>query len=115
MFRRFYWAFELIFSAHLGAAKREAAGDFSRIFGGVVTVLIALIFLLFALAVAHLGAAFAIVHTLGRSYGFAISAVCGADLCIGLLLLLRARARLSAPLLVETRATLKKVAQVIAP
>ncbi len=115
MLLRLYRAFELLLKAHLSTAKREATDDFVRVLTGLAMTALAFVFMVFALMLAHAGAIFAFEHFFSRGYGVAIGAVGGTDFAIGATLLLIARAKISAPVLVETRATLTKVAKVFVP
>lgn len=113
MLVRGYRAFELLFSVHAKLARREAADDLRRVLTGVVLALVAAVLLLFALCLAHGAAVLLVQRRLQWDLPASIGAVAGADVAIALLLLLVTRARLSAPVLPETRAMVKKAAAVL--
>jgi hypothetical protein len=103
MLVRAYRAFELLFSVHAKLARREAGDDLRRIVSGLVLAVLALGLVSFALVLGHAAAVFAVERRFQWGYPTTIGAVAGAD----------ARARLSAPVLPETRAMVKKAAAVL--
>lgn len=110
---RGYRAFELLFSVHAKLARREAEGDLRRILSGVVLAALALALVGFALILGHAAAVVAVERRFQWGYAASIGAVAGADAFLALVLLLLARARLTAPVLPETRAMVKKAAAVL--
>lgn len=110
---RGYRAFELLFSVHAKLARREASDDLRRIVSGLVLAVLALALVSFALVLGHAAAVLAVERRFQWGYPTSIGAVAGADAFLALVLLLIARARLSAPVLPETRAMVKKAAAVL--
>ncbi len=106
-------AAELLASAHASRAKDEAARDASRLLGGAMLLGVAVA--LAALAVLLLdAAAVLLVHertSVGLAGSCAVVAACNALLALGVALV--ARGKLAAPLLRETRATLRRAVTVI--
>jgi hypothetical protein len=113
MLVRAYRAFELLFSVHAKLARREAGDDLRRIVSGLVLAVLALGLVSFALVLGHAAAVFAVERRFQWGYPTSIGAVAGADALLALVLFLVARARLSAPVLPETRAMVKKAAAVL--
>lgn len=113
MLVRAYRAFELLFSTHAKIARREASEGAQRILSGLLYLLVALIFAGFALILGHAAAVVAIERRFQWGYAASIGVVAGADVLLTLILLLIARARLSKPVLSETRAMVKKAASVL--
>ncbi|MEZ4294017.1 MAG: phage holin family protein [Polyangiaceae bacterium] len=113
MLVRAYRAFELLFSVHARLAQKEASEDARRIVTGIILAVLAFSLLSFALILGHAAAVMAVEHRFHLGYPASIGAVAGADIALALLLLLLARARLSAPVLPETRAMVKKAAAVL--
>lgn len=110
---RGYRAFELLFSVHAKLAQREATEDLRRIVLALVVAAVALALLGFALILGHAAAVLAVERRFQWGYPASIGAVAGADVLVALVLLLRTRAQLSAPVLPETRAMVKKAASVL--
>lgn len=110
---RGYRAFELLFSVHAKLARREAADDLRRVLTGVALALVAIALLVFALVLGHAAAVLLVQRRFQWDLASSIGAVAGGDVAIALLLLLVSRARLSAPVLPETRAMVKKAASVL--
>jgi hypothetical protein len=110
---RGYRAFELLFSVHARLARREAGDDLRRIATGVALAVLALGLVSFALIPGQAAAVLAVERRFQWGYPASIGAVAGADVFLALVLLLIARARLSAPVLPETRAMVKKAAAVL--
>lgn len=110
---RGYRAFELLFSVHARAAQREASSDLRRILTGIVLALIALGLLSFALILGQAAAVVLVEKRFQWGLPASLGAVAGADVAIALILLLTARARLTTPVLAETRAMVKKAASVL--
>lgn len=110
---RGYRAFELLFSMHAQLARREAEGALGRVLSAVLLLSLALGLVGFALALGHAAAVLAVERRFHWGYPASIGAVAGADALLALLLALIARSRLSAPVLPETRAMVKKAAAVL--
>lgn len=110
---RAFAAVELLASAHASRAKDEAGRDLSRIGTGAVLLVIGALFLMFTLLLADVLAVLVLVERAHLATYMAVLAVAGANLVLGLSCLLIGRARLKAPVLVETRATLKRAAIVM--
>jgi hypothetical protein len=91
---------------HIQFAQREVANDLGRLLTGVVLLAIGGVLAVFGLLWAEL----ALVDYLTTHLGHlrAVLAVAGGDLLIGLMLLMRGRARLRKPILKETRALVRR-------
>ncbi len=113
MFTRGYRAFELLVSVHAKVARSEASRDLRRIVSGLVLAAVALSLAGFALILGHAAAVLVVQRRLQWDLAPSIGAVAGADVAVALVLLLVARARLSTPVLTETRAMVKKAAGVL--
>lgn len=110
MLTRGYRAFELLFSVHARVARNEASRDLRRVVSGLVLVAVALSLAGFTLILGHAAAVLVVQRRLQWDLAPSIGAVAGADVAVALVLLLMARARLSTPVLAETRAMVKKAA-----
>lgn len=103
---------EVLASAHAKRAKEEAARDAGRIGGALGLLAAAALLLVPACLLAH----FALVVWLRDRFALALAPAAGAvaagDVLCALLLALVARAKLAPPVLAETRATLKRAAEV---
>ncbi len=113
MWMRGYRAFELLFSVHAKVARSEASRDLRRVVTGIVLVVVAISLVGFAFILAHAAAVLVVQRRLQWDWAPSIGIVAGADVGIALVLLLMARARLSTPVLTETRAMVKKAAGVL--
>ncbi len=113
MLTRGYRAFELLVSVHAKVARNEASRDLRRIVSGLVLAAVALSLAGFALILGHAAAVLVVQRRLQWDLAPSIGAVAGADVAVALVLLLVARARLSTPVLTETRAMVKKAAGVL--
>jgi hypothetical protein len=110
---RAFAAVELLASAHASRAKDEAGRDLSRIGSGAVLLAAGALFLMFTLLLADVLAVVLLVERAHLALTMAVLAVAGVNLALGLVCLLIGRARLKKPVLVETRATLKRAAIVM--
>jgi hypothetical protein len=113
MLVRGYRAFELLFSAHAKVAQREASADLRRVLSGLALVAVAVGLLGMALVLGHAAAVLAVQKRFQWDLAASIGAVAGGDVGVALVLVLIARARLSTPVLAETRAMMKKAASVL--
>lgn len=113
MLVRAYRAFELLFSVHARLARREAKEDVRRILAGVFLIFLALGLVGLAMILGQAAAVLAVERRFQWGYPSSIGAVAGADALVAALLLIIARGRLSAPVLPETRAMVKKAASVL--
>jgi hypothetical protein len=104
---------ETLVRAHADRAKREASADLSRIVSGIVTLALALVFGLVALAALELALLFALREFGALSWLHAALAVAGTNLAVGAALTLIGRARLKKPVLAETRKTLHEAIEVL--
>jgi hypothetical protein len=104
---------EVLASAHAARAKEEASRDLSRILMAFALFGLAALLLMPACLLAHVG----LVSWIHDRYGISIASASGGlaamDVVLALLLALVARARLSSPVMVETRATLKRAVAVL--
>ena len=110
---RAFAAVELLASAHASRAKDEAGRDLSRIGSGAILLVAGALFSMFALLFADVLGVVLLVERAHLALPMAVLAVAGANLALGLVCLLVGRARLKQPVLVETRATLKRAAIVM--
>lgn len=110
---RAFAAFELLASAHASRAKDEAGRDLSRIGTGAVLLVVGALFLMFTLLLADVLAVVLLVERAKLALTMAVLAVAGVNLALALVCLVIGRARLKKPVLVETRATLKRAAIVM--
>lgn len=106
-------ALELIASAHASRAREEAGKDASRVLGGVVLLLLAIFFCVPVVLLVDAALVLYLVERGTFSLPAALGAVAAGNALVVLALGLRARSQLEAPVLVETRATLKRAAIVI--
>jgi hypothetical protein len=110
---RGYRAFELLFSVHARVAVREASTDLRRILTGIALGLAALALLSFALILGQFAAVLLVEKRFQWGLPASLGAVACGDIAVALVLLLATRARLSTPVLAETRAMMKKAASVL--
>jgi len=110
---RLFGAVELIASAHASRARDEAGRDLSRIGSGAALVVVATFFFVPTLLLVDVAVALLLRDRAGLALYAALLSVAGANAAIALGALLVARARLASPVLVETRATIKRAALVI--
>jgi hypothetical protein len=110
---RAFAAVELLASAHASRAKDEAGRDLSRIGSGALLLVVGALFLMFTLLLADVLAVLLLVERARLAAYMAVLAVAGVNLTLGLASLLIGRARLKKPVMVETRATLKRAAIVM--
>lgn len=106
-------ALEVLLSAHASRARDEASRDISRIGAGAVLLVLALALVAPALLLLDLAAVLVIEEHLRWGWAASCVAVAALDVALAGLALAAARARLGAPVLVETRSTLKRAALVI--
>ncbi|MBL9026154.1 MAG: phage holin family protein [Myxococcales bacterium] len=106
-------ALEVLLSAHASRARDEASRDISRIGAGAVLLVLALALVAPALLLLDLAAVLVIQEHLRWGWAASCVAVAALDVVVAGLALTAARARLAAPVLVETRSTLKRAALVI--
>lgn len=106
-------ALELIGSAHASRARDEAKRDASRLVSGLLLGLVAVLLVIPAVAVADVAAALALAARGVLSLPSALAAAAAIDALVVVALVLAARARFTSPVLVETRATLKRAALVL--
>jgi glycerol dehydrogenase-like iron-containing ADH family enzyme len=101
-------ALAVLLGLHLQHAQQEASNDAGRLVAGVWLLAAGTVFALLGIAVGELGAAWAIHHHLGLDWLRTLLLLAGADLLLGLLLVLWARAKLRKPLLQQTRELLRR-------
>lgn len=106
-------AVELLLSAHASRAREEASKDLSRMLSGALLLLAALFFLALVVPLADVAASLLVHDRYGWSLPASLGWVASANVLVALLLAFVARGRLSTPVLVETRATLKRAAIVL--
>jgi hypothetical protein len=94
---------------HVQYAQQEARSDLGRVLGAVALLVIGLLLLFMALLLGHAGLVFYLSRAVpGLGAIRAALLVAGADLVLGLLALLAGRARLSKPVLQQTRALIRR-------
>ena len=91
---------------HVRYAQREAANDAGRVVGALMLVVAGAVLGLFGLLFAHLALMDHLTTLMPRSR--AVLVVAGGDFSLAMMLLLVARARLRKPVLVETRAMVRR-------
>jgi hypothetical protein len=106
-------ALEVLLSAHASRARDEASRDISRIGAGAVLLVLALALVAPALLLLDLAAVLVVQEHLRWGWAESCLVVAVLDVVLAGLALMAARARLAAPVLVETRSTLKRAALVI--
>lgn len=110
---RLYGAVELIASAHASRAKEEASRDLSRLAAGAVLIALAVALVMPALFLASLAAVLVLEQSSGLGFPTSAAVVACADIVLALAIAVAGRARLAAPVMQETRATLKRAATVL--
>ena len=110
---RAFAAVELLASAHASRAKDEAGRDLSRIGSGAVLLAVGALLLMFTLLLADVLLVLLLIERAQLAPYMAVLAVAGVNLALTLVCLLLGRARLKKPVMVETRATLKRAAIVM--
>lgn len=100
-----------VLGVHIEYAQREAKSDIGRVVFGVVLLVVAALFAMFALLFGHVALAFRLstlpaLGTLG-----AIGVVAAGDLGLAILLLLIGRSRLHKPVLAQTRSLVKRTVE----
>ncbi len=113
MATRMLGAVELIASAHASRARDEASRDLSRIVSGAALLALAFVLFLPALFLANVAAVLAVEARWAPGLASSAGIVAAADVAIALLVALAGRARLAAPVMQETRATLKRAVAVL--
>ena len=110
---RLFGAVELIASAHASRAKEEATRDVSRIASGALLIALAVALVMPALFLASLAAVLLLEDQARLGFPTSAAVVACIDLVLALAIASAGRARLTAPVLQETRATLKRAATVL--
>ncbi len=110
---RAFAAVELLASAHASRAKDEAGRDLSRVGSGAVLLAVGALLLMFTLLLADVLLVLLLIERAQLAPYMAVLAVAGVNLALALVCLLLGRARLKKPVMVETRATLKRAAIVM--
>ena len=106
-------ALETLARAHAEHAKKEAERDLSRIISGAILLAIALLLAGAAFVGLQLGAVFALHEFARLAWTYAALIVAGANTSIALIVFLLGRARVSRPVMTETRRTLKQAMVVL--
>ena len=99
-------AFAAMLGLHMRYAQREAAHDAERLVGALLLVVVGAVLGLFGLLFGHLALMDYLTTLMPRSQ--AVLVVAGGDLLLAVMMLLVARARLRKPVLVETRAMVRR-------
>lgn len=103
-------AIEWLLSAHMTIAQREAKKDIARLLSAVWLAGVAIVLAATALVLVHAAAVVVLQAQTGLSWPAVLLAVAGADVLAAGLFLMRCRARLAPPVMVETRAIARKAA-----
>lgn len=106
-------AAELLLSAHASRARDEASRDLSRIGGGAVLLVAAVALAAPALLLLDLALVLVVEDHVRWGFPASCAFVALVDLVLAVAAAYAARARLTAPVLVETRSTLKRAAVVL--
>ncbi len=106
-------ALELLVSAHARLARLEAKNDLARIASGLFLAGLALALAGMAAILGHVVLVLALEARLAWGLPASIGAVAAADVALAVVLMLVARARLQAPVLVETRSMMTKAASTL--
>jgi len=110
---RLFGAVELMVGAHAARARREASDDARRVIGGAALVAFAAALLVPVVLLFDVAVAVVLVEKFELDLAVALAVVALSNLVVGLGAFSRGRARLRAPVLKETRATLKQAALVL--
>lgn len=103
-----------VLGVHVQYAQREAKNDVGRIFGGVVILAVATLFVLFAVLFGHVALAYYLAAATKLDMMGAIGVTAAGDLALAVLLLLIARSRLKKPVLQQTRSLVKQTVEAFA-
>ncbi len=106
-------AVELLASAHASRAREEAGKDLSRMLSGALLLLVAFFLLAPIVVLLDVAAALWAHEHYAWSLPASLGWVAATNAVLALLLVFVARGRLRSPVLVETRATLKRAALVL--
>lgn len=106
-------AIELVASAHAARAKEEAGKDLSRIISGIVLLGLALFFVVPVVILLDAAGALYLTGHWQLTLPASLLTVAGVNVAIACVVALVARSRLAPPVMVETRATLKRAAIVL--
>jgi hypothetical protein len=104
-------AFGTVLGVHVQYAQREAKSDIGRIVAGVVLLVVAALFVAFAVLFGHMALAYYLAGATTLNMMGAVGVIAAGDLGLALLLLLVARSRLNKPVLRETRSLVKQTVQ----
>ena len=106
-------AVEVLASAHASRAKEEARRDLGRIGVGVALFALAALLAIPAVLFLHVALVVTLHERSALPWATASAAVAGGDVVLGALAILIGRARLRTPVMVETRATIKRAVAVL--
>jgi hypothetical protein len=110
---RLFEAAGMLVSSHAERAQKEATDDAKRVMGGVVLIALAGALALPVVLLVDVALAVLLVENAGLGLASALGAVAASNALVALLALRAGKARLDAPVLKETRATIKRAAQVL--
>ncbi|HTJ85025.1 MAG TPA: phage holin family protein [Polyangiaceae bacterium] len=110
---RVYGAFEVLVGAHAARAQREATDDAKRVVAGAILVALAAALMLPVVLLFDVAVAVVLVEKYEQDLALSLALVAVGNLVVALAALAAGRARLRAPVLKETRATLKRAAQAL--
>ncbi|MBM4375057.1 MAG: phage holin family protein [Deltaproteobacteria bacterium] len=97
-----------LLGVHLEHAREEASSDGRRVLRALLLLVVALVLLVFALVSLQALAVVSLHDALGFTWAGALAVSVGVDFAGMTLLLVAARARLSEPVLVRTRALVRR-------
>jgi hypothetical protein len=98
--------FAAMLGLHIRHAQKEVGRDVERVIGAIVLLAVGGVLGMLALVLGHLALIHYLTPIIGRLR--AVLAVAGGDLFVALVLFLTARRRLKKPMLVETRAMVRR-------
>ncbi len=98
---------------HVEVATREAARDRKRVTSGIVLLLAGAQLLVLLIVVLQVAAACLLHERWGRPFGECTLVVAGADLVVGLLLMVVGRGKLRGPVMPETRSMIARTVEAL--
>ena len=110
---RIWGAFRLLIDAQIASAKREASQDASRMLGGLALAALGASLFMTGLVLVQVALVFWVQARFALAWPVALLAVAGGNVLVAMVLFGAARMKLAPPVLVETRAMMKRVAGVI--
>lgn len=100
-----------VLGVHIEYAQREAKSDIGRVVVGVVLIVAAALFAMFALLFGQVVLAYRLSNLPALGAMGAIGVVAAGDLALAIVLLLIGRSRLDKPVLAQTRSLVKRTVE----